>query len=258
MDTNYQLQWLDFSQQYSYSFNLSGIRLSFKGPNTDMHSDGFDISTSTFKNAIATSEGGHGPMRLARISWSCEVEDGAAIHQQGVVIAQVMLFHSEEFSARDDKLVHSDEDLQLSILDFGVRCQDDYGSDNYLIPYSTSDLTPHLINNRTWFEFTTGVIEGSIDYDLFTRLSNELTLGIYFHPTGFWPNTALPHPDHKAIVFESILDFLAHIDIVEAGSASTKEIPPLGVHAPFKIEKNLQDSDARDPISPTPSPEEGW
>ena len=258
MNHTYNLNWLDFDKTCDYSFNLSGIRIAFKARETNRHLKGFDISIDSLKNKIVYEDGFHGPIQLIRTSWSCEYEDEAAIHVQGSIVAYVKVFHSEEFSAEQNKKIKNSTNLKNAILKLSdsTAC---FGTEDRLQARSTSDIYQHTINNRLWFEAIDGYIHGTCHYNVFTLLSDELTLSVFFDMEGFWPNDKLPDPDHKKMVFESALDFLSHFKIVMPEDViNHPDLPPLGLHLPNHKEKEINhDENHKEPTSPDANPDIG-
>jgi hypothetical protein len=76
---------------------------------------------------------------------------------------------------------------------------------------------------------------------------------------GFWPRAKLPDPAHKAIVFESALDFLSHFKIVIPEDVPNHpDLPPLGLHLPNYEEKEVNLwGDIENPTTPDTS-DDGW
>jgi hypothetical protein len=256
---DYKLNWPDFSSTCDYSFNLSGVRIAFNSRHTDDHLLGFDVSIESLEKQIALLKEIHGPIQLIRTHWSCECEDDDAIYVQGSVVAYVKVFHSEEFSAENDRKIRNDTELKNAILKLSnsSAC---FGQEDRLQARSEADIIQHTINDRLWLEAISGYLNGTCHYNVFTRLSDKLTLCVCFDMEGFWPRDKLPDPAHKDIVFESALDFLSHFKIVMPEDVPNHpDLPPLGLHLPNHEEKKI-DSWGDIEISTTPdtSSDEGW
>jgi len=196
---------------------------------------------------------------LIRTFWSCECEDDDAVHVQGSIATYVKFFHSEEFSAESNKKIRNDAELKHAILKLAEH-PTSIGEEGRLRIKSEADIIQHTINDRLWFEAIDGYLNGSCYFDVFTRLSDKLTLCVFFLIEGFWPTDKLPDPAHKDIVFESALDFLSHFKIVMPEDVPNHpDLPPLGLHLPNHEEKKI-DSWGDIEISTTPdtSSDEGW
>ncbi|WP_439136159.1 hypothetical protein [Pseudomaricurvus sp.] len=245
--TTPQLEWMNFERQHDYGFNLGGVIVNLKGPAPDDPINGFTISDTDFSNAITLSQQeAHGPINLFDISWPCEIQTPNSIEIQGSVLATFKLFHSLEFGLPTQGKIRNQEDLQLAIINLGKLCFEDEKDCTTFYPQSTSDLESHSVNGRLWHEALTGYLGGTMHHDLYTRLNDDLTLAIYINLTTFWGNQKLPDPEHKRLVFESILDFLSHIQILQPEDVDPDNPPILGLHSPFREEKPIEVSDVED------------
>ncbi|MFT7559254.1 MAG: hypothetical protein ACI93R_001159 [Flavobacteriales bacterium] len=258
MTSDYALKWPDFNYTFDYTYNLSDIWLSLKAPHTKKLPIAFDISVPELKTTIALNEGIHGPIQLLRSSWACFCEDKIAVHQQGAITATVKLFHSSEFSVTENKKIDSEQDLQASLVQLFKDPIPGFNPDNHIAPQSPKELTVHKIDGRFWHESVEGQLTGTMHYDMFTRLSEDLTLGIYFTMAGFWDVDKLPDPGHKALVFESVLDFLSHIRIVMPEDVDDANLPPLGVFSPTIKEKDVSEFGKKDEDFSHDTPENDW
>jgi hypothetical protein len=257
---DYKLNWPDFNATCDYSYNLSGIRVAFKARLTDDYLPGFNISVESLEQQIASQNEIHGPIELAYCTWSCECEDDHAIHVQGSIAAYIKIFHSEEFSAENDNKIKNDAELKNAILKLGQYSYKNLEEHRRLRVTSDADIIQHRLNNRPWYEAIDGALRGTWDYGVFTRLSDKLTLGVFFVMEGFWPTDKLPDPAHKDIVFESALDFLSHFKIVMPEDVTNHpDLPPLGLHLPNHEEKEVDPwFDTDNSNAPDTSSDEGW
>lgn len=241
------LQWMNFSLQHDYGFDLGGVRVNLKGPAPDDPINNFIIDAPSFNKAVALSqEDIHGPINLFDVSWPCEIQTPESIEIQGSVLTTFKLFHSFEFGFSTQGKIYTEKDLQLAILNLGKLCFEDEDTAIACYPKSASDIEVHSIKNRTWHEAVTGYLGGTLHHDLYTRLNEDLTLAIYINLTTFWGNQKLPDPEHKRQVFASILDFLSHIQIRQPGEYDPTNPPPLGLHSPIRQEVAVETLDTDD------------
>ena len=234
---------MNFELSNTFLFNIADTFLVFRGPQPKKISEGFTIlDKDNTKNSLTFDRSQEIPIRLAKLSWACEIETEEAIYNQGAVIADLLLFHLSGIANSPRNPINTTDQLIETILKWNEkRLEERKEVKDRLYPKTKSDFTIHQINGRDWIEMTWGTLFGTWYYDVFTMINQDILLNVGFHFAGFWDFDKLPDPEHKKLVFESALDFLSHVQIIPPEEVSNHpDLLPPGQYSPHTNEKVIK------------------
>ncbi|MDK2776309.1 MAG: hypothetical protein KYX62_01445 [Pseudomonadota bacterium] len=109
-------------------------------------------------------------------------------------------------------------------------------------PSVASDVQVLNIKGRLWGHVSAGDFRQRDVF--FTELDRHLVMRIVFDASACWYRDGFAPADLKAHLMTFFLDYLQHIDIVETGSATDRELPPLGFYPAAREEKEI-DADGK-------------